>query len=419
MKNLLSRLLTCLAAFGLSSALAASYQQFDLFPLTLGSSWTYDDGGIALVSQATDNNGVLSVIITNKNTTPHGHGSLGLVADSSQVMLSGGGSGSANYIIFDGDMGYYPLVRIPMSLGQSWNSRWTANGYPAYQTSTVTDTSKPVTIGGNVFPNCIELTVITSFPQGYTPGQTRWVRNYYYFLSQVGCIKRILTSDDHKTNIVQAVSWDIKGSPQPVVISRQPQNQTVVGGTPATFSVAAYGAAAVKYQWRKNGSNIPGATSSSYRLASVQASSVGDYSVLVSNIYGSLMSSQATLTVIPPPDSTKPSVSITEPKSGARVTNAPAYTVRGVASDNWQVVGVGARIKWRQLDRSQWHNKLEWYCDPNSRQEHDRRLCGGCTGQQITDKLGELHQRGDCRPSCAYQRDWHAQTELQRATIGD
>jgi uncharacterized repeat protein (TIGR02543 family) len=83
----------------------------------------------------------------------------------------------------------------------------------------------------------------------------------------------------------------------PPAITTQPQGQTVVLGGTAAFSVVATGTAPLAYQWRLNGTNIGGATATGYARANLQATDAGDYSVLVSNAYGSVLSSNATLVV--------------------------------------------------------------------------------------------------------------------------
>jgi hypothetical protein len=56
------------------------------------------------------------------------------------------------------------------------------------------------------------------------------------------------------------------------------------------------------YQWRKNGSDIPGATNSSYTTPPTVAADNGSlFSVVVSNSGGSVTSNDATLTVRIPP----------------------------------------------------------------------------------------------------------------------
>ena len=85
-----------------------------------------------------------------------------------------------------------------------------------------------------------------------------------------------------------------------VAITTQPVGQTVDPNASVSFTVAAGGTGPISYQWRKNGSNIVGATSASYTIASAQQSHEGDYSVVVSNAFSSATSDAATLTVNDP-----------------------------------------------------------------------------------------------------------------------
>ena len=55
-------------------------------------------------------------------------------------------------------------------------------------------------------------------------------------------------------------------TPTPPSITTQPGNKTVNPGETATFRVTATGTAPLSYQWRKNGADIPAATSSSYTI---------------------------------------------------------------------------------------------------------------------------------------------------------
>jgi hypothetical protein len=80
-------------------------------------------------------------------------------------------------------------------------------------------------------------------------------------------------------------------------IQTQPQNQTVTAGNSVQFSVTASGRPAVTYQWNLNGAAISGATGNSYSVSSAQAGNAGNYTVVVSNVMGSVTSSVAMLTV--------------------------------------------------------------------------------------------------------------------------
>ena len=94
---------------------------------------------------------------------------------------------------------------------------------------------------------------------------------------------------------------NLSGSGTAPVITAQPQSRTATNGGTAVFSVTATGSPAPGYQWRKNGGNITGATSATYMLTGVTTNDAAGYSVLVSNSTGSVISSNATLTVLVPP----------------------------------------------------------------------------------------------------------------------
>src|SRR5207237_5995748 len=50
----------------------------------------------------------------------------------------------------------------------------------------------------------------------------------------------------------------------PPVITQQPADLAVTAGQPATFTVAASGAAPLAYQWHRGGADIAGATAATY-----------------------------------------------------------------------------------------------------------------------------------------------------------
>lgn len=97
----------------------------------------------------------------------------------------------------------------------------------------------------------------------------------------------------------------------PPVINVQPTNQTVLINDSVTLSVTASSGTTMWYQWFKNGNILLGASSSSLTLSQVQTGNEGVYSVKVSNIYGSVVSSNAALTVVVPPNITTQPVSQT------------------------------------------------------------------------------------------------------------
>lgn len=83
----------------------------------------------------------------------------------------------------------------------------------------------------------------------------------------------------------------------PPSVTRQPQNVIVAQGQTATFSVAARGTLPMGYQWRLNGTNLPGANALSLTISNVQPHNEGPYAVRIANAYGAVTSSIATLTI--------------------------------------------------------------------------------------------------------------------------
>ena len=95
------------------------------------------------------------------------------------------------------------------------------------------------------------------------------------------------------------------GSAQPF-ITTQPQNQTNVVGTTATFTVGTTNPPPIFYQWRFNAglldeADVTGQTNTTLVLTNVQVGNAGPYAVVVSNVDGAITSAVATLTVLVPP----------------------------------------------------------------------------------------------------------------------
>ena len=91
-------------------------------------------------------------------------------------------------------------------------------------------------------------------------------------------------------------------APQPPAIITQPASRIVAPGQSASFSVTAFGTAPLTYLWRRDGLPVTHATNGTLVLTNVQTNDAGNYTVLVANLYGSTLSSNAVLTVeVPAP----------------------------------------------------------------------------------------------------------------------
>lgn len=86
--------------------------------------------------------------------------------------------------------------------------------------------------------------------------------------------------------------------PIPPALTRQPSSLSVSEGQAASFTVAATGSATLVYQWQRNGTDIPGASASTYTIAAALAADSGAaFRAVVSNAAGSITSAAAMLTV--------------------------------------------------------------------------------------------------------------------------
>ena len=123
----------------------------------------------------------------------------------------------------------------------------------------------------------------------------------------------------------------------PPSITTQPQTQSVSAGQTATFSVIASGTAPLTYQWMKNNVPVAGATASSYTTPATTAPDSGaQYTVVVTNSYGTVTSTVALLLV----SSSPPAISV-QPANrsvadGAQVSFNVTATGPGTLSYQWQ-----------------------------------------------------------------------------------
>jgi poly(3-hydroxybutyrate) depolymerase len=86
----------------------------------------------------------------------------------------------------------------------------------------------------------------------------------------------------------------------PPGITLQPVSAVASIGQSVSFSVTASGTAPFRYQWQRNGEDLPGRTNSSLSFAAAQPTNDAAYRVVASNPYGAVTSRVATLSVLPP-----------------------------------------------------------------------------------------------------------------------
>jgi hypothetical protein len=156
-----------------------------------------------------------------------------------------------------------------------------------------TNTSIPILTGGstpgfvgqvstNKFVNCQSNSISTA--------PSSWAPSYSYTSSLTD------TANVRAVVLAGAGTYTPSGSTPPS-ITTQPVGGLVSITTTGTLSVTATGSGTLTYQWKKNGTNISGATSATYTKSNMQPADEGSYTVAVTNSSGSVTSNAAVITL--------------------------------------------------------------------------------------------------------------------------
>ncbi len=109
----------------------------------------------------------------------------------------------------------------------------------------------------------------------------------------------VVTNSVNSATSNAAVLTVNSGSGSAPAITTQPVSRNVVAGSGVTLTVAATGTGPFTYQWKKDSTDISGATGASLVLANLSPSDSGNYAVVVTNAGGGTPSSVARLAVAP------------------------------------------------------------------------------------------------------------------------
>ena len=140
------------------------------------------------------------------------------------------------------------------------------------------------------------------------------------------------------SNAARLTVTDVAVAP---AITRHPENLSVVTGSAASFSVSATGTSPLIYQWKKNGTDIPGASSSTYTTPATSDADIGAalvYSVVVTNGAGTATSSNARLTV----------TTVVAAPAITRQPSAQTVTAGQVASFSVAATGTSPGYQWQK-----------------------------------------------------------------------
>ena len=185
------------------------------------------------------------------------------------------------------------------------------------------DVSQPATglMAQNNEPVCIGAN-----SKAYVPSCQCNEMGYFFdgLIDEVSLYNRALTASEIQAIYAAGCGGKCYTLAPPVILA-QPTDQTVMVGGTASFSVTAGGTPPLSYQWRFGGTNLSGATNTSLMLTNVQVSQAGNYTVLVTNLYGSILSSNAVLAVNVPPSNNVPVITGFSPASGLAGTSVTIF----------------------------------------------------------------------------------------------
>lgn len=155
------------------------------------------------------------------------------------------------------------------------------------------------------------------------------------------------------------------GSWRPTILpslGTQPTNITVTAGANVALASVASGLPTPTYQWRKNGTNLVGQTAATLTLNNVQVVDAGTYSVIVSNTAGTLVSSNALLTVIPAINLT-PTNLVMSATGNTLQFSWPADRIGWRLQAQTNAPGAGLTTNWQTIAGSQATNQLSFPID--------------------------------------------------------
>ena len=119
------------------------------------------------------------------------------------------------------------------------------------------------------------------------------------------------------------------------VVSTQPQDVTVCAGNQVSLGVIATGTN-IKYQWKKNGVNIPGSNGSTLILTSASASDAGEYEVIISGDCKPDVTSRKTIVVV----NLAPSITTQPTDQNVCIGSQATFSTNGN--------GTGVSYQWRK-----------------------------------------------------------------------
>ncbi len=233
---------------------------------------------------------------------------------------------------------------------------------------------------------------INGTQQEFISGEVDWTNRVYNLASGSNFVQWQYTKNS-SVSAGQDRGWvdQVQYTQTPATFSSQPTNRLVDAGTTLTISATAVGPAPLNYRWFYNGDpltdggNITGAATTSLTITSAQTNQSGNYSLQVSNSVGTIMSSNAFLSVsaiVPLADAldatnltwtvtgTPPFVGQTAVShDGVDAARSGAIPDSGTTTFQTSIKGPGVLTFWWKVSSESGSDKLRFYIN-GSQQEN-------------------------------------------------
>lgn len=259
----------------------------------------------------TGSNGCQNTSTTSATVNPTGAASVSINATASTICTgtnvtftatpTNGGTPTYQWKVNGGNVGTNSSAYSSSSLNNNdaviclmTSSNACVTGSPA--------TSNQITMTVNAYPT-VNITGTTSICQGNSTTLTASGGGTYLWnnsattasinVSPSSTTPYSVTVTTNGCSTTNSATVSVGTSPS---ITSQPGSASKCTGQSVTFSVTVSGAG-INYQWRKNGTDISGATNNNYTISSVASGDAGNYTCYISNGCGNITSNVATLSV--------------------------------------------------------------------------------------------------------------------------